>query len=485
MRGLLSFYYLSHFIRPGAWASDISAVRQLKPKETKVPTKKEKKKGQGKSSKQSKGSEQPEYGIVSMFVNPYPRDPLLVEVERKDGLIASLYGEKNEDGEIIAFLNATIRNEEGTQFGSVEYDYLLRPTTIMSLDGSLFRFIYEDSEGKVTIMYTSADGEEDIIQTFDMDQLPEDQNGGKRHLQAGHEWRSAAKVWETPTRSAMIWDKRCGEYSSYQSDVITKNYLMQIVLRGKWGWEKEKYYSIMANAEGAYASHFPVDTYSEYNAVEAHFKAVCGPTATILATMCTVTGNFDSPAFYLYCLKMVNPMAAGVCTAAVTTGFVACNTFLGTPEIGQTSFAQSFAEYYCSRPEEPYIAKEVKVCLKHKFRNGACEKLSSFDPKKELSVLFELENSTPGLDWVKVEPKDPKPGESYAIKVKYSCVEDGVTIVAEGSDKYIGNVVCTQKPNGECILEVPGAEEGVTDKITITYHKGWIFDKKKVIKVVF
>lgn len=84
----------------------------------------------------------------------------------------------------------------------------------------------------------------------------------------------------------------------------------------------------------------------------------------------------------------------------------------------------------------------------------------------------------------KTTPFDPAPEEDYIASAEILCPEeDGteVTISIVGTDGYTDSKTITLYENGEISLWVPGAEQGVNDKITITMENG----PTKVIGIVF
>ncbi|XP_035699610.1 uncharacterized protein LOC118432188 [Branchiostoma floridae] len=105
---------------------------------------------------------------------------------------------------------------------------------------------------------------------------------------------------------------------------------------------------------------------------------------------------------------------------------------------------------------------------------------------KTLPVFSISYRSAHVISNVRIRPRDPAPGENYRVRATFVCTDDTTvaTIEIVGSDDYRKRVQCTGAIS-KCILTVPGGDELVRDRVTITLSSDGMQDISKEYIISF
>lgn len=78
-------------------------------------------------------------------------------------------------------------------------------------------------------------------------------------------------------------------------------------------------------------------------------------------------------------------------------------------------------------------------------------------------------SEAPTVESFIIDPIDPAPGQDYVAVATASCVSGSVGITIVGTDDYYDEIVCDAVGGTtvECELTVPGADEGISDEVTL------------------
>ena len=99
---------------------------------------------------------------------------------------------------------------------------------------------------------------------------------------------------------------------------------------------------------------------------------------------------------------------------------------------------------------------------------GSSKVLSLPPGSSIVSTTFTIDDGTSlQITSLTVVPADPDPGEDYIVTVRYECYTSSTSVVMSivGTDGYTNTIYCFGGPS--CILNVPGAEALVQDRVTV------------------
>ena len=189
---------------------------------------------------------------------------------------------------------------------------------------------------------------------------------------------------------------------------------------------------------------------------------------------------------------------AGPAFGACEAGYAAATAFCVIYEVGGGGLppgAPNIIDEVCNAVADelaPYIEdlvfpEEVTVTAEARFPSGdTASGTSTFEPGNG-SVGPSIILEGPGLpELINFEaiPPNPVAGQSYTAYAFLSCVgtETQVNIAIQGTDGYTDTTTCIGQ---DCSLNVPGAEQGVVDTITVRISDPGIGDIVEVIGLFF
>jgi hypothetical protein len=147
---------------------------------------------------------------------------------------------------------------------------------------------------------------------------------------------------------------------------------------------------------------------------------------------------------------------------------------------------KSLDAYGQSKYNRLQLQAVVKTGNGGKFLGGGSGLIPPEGPYPPLTV------DVPGLaniSEIVISPARPIHGENYRAQCSIDCLLRGDVITAsvEGSDDYSGSVSTTVETAGRqaVIIEVPGAQEGVRDLITIKVERAGSFITDRTASIVF
>jgi len=148
-----------------------------------------------------------------------------------------------------------------------------------------------------------------------------------------------------------------------------------------------------------------------------------------------------------------------------------CNTLNASPAPGAPSLADKIckSDFLDREFTEDVVIQAYVVGL---VNNRYSEKktVPGNGPFEDLYITMDAETKIQSLT---LDPASPAYEESYSAICKISCLQAGsqVTLSVSGSDGYTDSAsytIASGQQEGEFTLQVPGAETGVRDVVTVT-----------------
>lgn len=189
-------------------------------------------------------------------------------------------------------------------------------------------------------------------------------------------------------------------------------------------------------------------------------EGACSAIATALAT--TVVG------------AQYAPLVGALCFAGVTGALTFCEAHSiaggGLPPGAPNALEEACAALAsgASAVEDLYFQTEVTVTAEALMQSGeVLSGSSTFTPVNGLageSIILSGSGS-PQLVNFEANPPNPVAGQGYIATADVICADSQtvVTIDFVGTDGCSGSNICA----GSCSLDVPGAEQGISDTITV------------------
>jgi hypothetical protein len=168
------------------------------------------------------------------------------------------------------------------------------------------------------------------------------------------------------------------------------------------------------------------------------------------------------------CLRFIEPPAVAICQA--TIGILATYCEFGAPitDLVADSFCENLRENL-DLPSEEFVTYYAIAYLPSGGRaESGHVTVRRSDPIPPLSIESGAILGPAIIAFV--QPEDPNPRQGYAVQVGVSCRAnaDQVTVSVVGTDGYQDSRTCQLiNKQGGCVLNVPGGDAGVIDRITI------------------
>eukprot|EP00956_Cyclotella_meneghiniana_P017887 scaffold29452_cov37-Cyclotella_meneghiniana.AAC.2 len=482
---------------------------------------KEPKSKSGKSEAQSKASKnskkQDENGLASILkevkFHPEPSNPLVFTLAKSDGSSVALYGDKDENGNLLQVTGARIVDINGTM-SYAEYDHKGRPLHILSPNGDVFNIDWQ-TDTRMTMEYMSSDGTSQVIGTADLNDakdstetyssivgLTDDRERQQRSKRTEKDQeQGVSRQLSANYGTYTIKNMKCGALTD--DDSIRNRGFLDIMLTSQdgdtHGTLQNPYYPALVElypfrhtSKGTYVANFPV-IMEDWDSLA--LREMCRGVTSAISIACTVFSEIDIATWSVMCAQIIMYApslptigAAAVCELAYPVAYGLCNSgLLGTPMVGPNSVAQDLCELI--EIDKPIKAAKADTCLKHYNPLAASNKLSvcapgsvrtAYSPNFQTFYHFNDEDA-PSLFSVEVVPPDPLPFQSISVTAKFGCVSGEVRIHVIGTDGYEDEITCGDLDGSisTCTLDIPGAAANVKDDITFYYDQGWLSWEKK------
>jgi hypothetical protein len=168
------------------------------------------------------------------------------------------------------------------------------------------------------------------------------------------------------------------------------------------------------------------------------------------------------------------PIVLRLCFAGIA-GFVAFCEAHGIAGGGLPPGSPNALELACEKladgsgyVEDLYFLEAVTVTATARLPSGeTVSGTSTFTPESQsVGVPIELEGGgKPQLVNFEAFPPDPVEGQGYSAFAEVICTGENTVVEMDivGTDGYTNGIACS----GSCTLDVPGAEQGVVDTVTV------------------
>eukprot|EP00956_Cyclotella_meneghiniana_P017884 scaffold29451_cov38-Cyclotella_meneghiniana.AAC.3 len=494
---------------------------QSKSGKSETQSKSDESEAQSKTSKYSK--KQDENGLASILkevkFHPEPSNPLVFTIAKSDGSSVALYGDKDENGNLLQLTGARIVNIDGTM-SYAEYDHKGRPLHILSPNGDLFNIDWQtimkrgQADTRMTMEYMSSDETSQVIGTADLNDaqnstetnsfivsLTDDRKRRRKHIEKVQE-EGVSRQLSANYGTYTLRNRKCG--ALIDDDMIPIRGFLDVMLTSQSGDTHGtllnsyypglvQLYPFRQTNEGTYVAKFPV-IMEDLGSLA--LRGMCREATFAISTGCTLFSQMDISAWTAMCFQIImkSPSlpaakAAAACELAYPVAWGLCNGgVLGTPMVGPDSLAQNLCDLI--EIDKPITAAKVDTCFKAYsplaapgYKISACAPDSTktaYPPNFQTLWDFDAKDA-PTLFSVKVVPPDPSPGQSISVTAKFGCVSGEVRIHVIGTDGYEDEITCGDLDGSisTCTLDIDGAAADVKYVITYYYDEGWFSWEKK------
>jgi hypothetical protein len=403
---------------------------------------------------------------VIVMVNP--SDPLLMVVNNADGYRLEYYGDRDDQGLTEVITHLKVMDSKDT----IKYFFTEAGQLIKMIDASGVEIDLDwNSSDELVLSALSKDGSLQINT-----QIPLEDSGGRLrpneskrgNTRAGKHIRlkkgqPIAKQNKTTQAEAdgnvNINVSRCGESSA--ATIFVK-------VREEYTGEYVGDFPAKAVAEGKYltsipTSKLPISDNGKYcEALVKAIRVICEANKLLKA------GNAKMACAYLGAITsgIATPMAGTILTAACLGFNVAANYLCFVPVKENVCTAKFLDRHY---EDVVLIAYAVGIpaniySTPYKINGGNI-------PNNQLEMNLDLGSNTL-VRSLTLNPAAPLPNQDYTAEANLYCVKAGATVrlSVSGTDGFTDEVTTTTsltEKEASYYLEVPGAEQGVQDIVTL------------------
>lgn len=396
-------------------------------------------------------------------------DPMFLKGNTATGKKIELYGDRNSEGIPSKLTHIYIRESDEKALKYI-FDDNMRVVKMIDHDGAEININWL-SGTTATATIITADGKNELSTFVDFKASPN--KPAKRNISTvGRKGNLKLKLEPTERltipegarhadQTVKVFVEQCGEPAIGTVDVIAKDMSNHYL-----GTFPAKYVS-----EGVYETTIP-----NHLAPQINQQEVCKAINEMLGSFCEIS----SPELHIptdvLCTQISIAIASSVAGLPVATLFESiCVSLNHGLELFCTFKGNTFAEklntcdvlFEYRNYEDVYLSGRVHAIPYNVM--GTPVKMPAAGPYSNLNV--NLGNNTI-INNIILFPSNPSEDEDYFASSNVSCLKAGsiITISVVGTDLYtdeIRTVVQTDLPYQTITLEVPGAETGVQDKITL------------------
>ncbi len=435
--------------------------------------------------------------VLTAFNNP--ADPQLLRAVTAKGDVVDYFGEKSTSGGATKLRSVRVKNNNN-QVTNIKLDNLSRPSEIQSFNGVSFKINWT-SATNIVITALAADGSVQVNLPVNLASqtngpstgecglcdLPLETELPNENQQINRAPRSGRTVSLTVTNSNQDDDmipnqsvgtstvnvKRCG---SPVNDAIVG---ITVVPSNN----PQSAYNVPAvfSSAGAYRASIPIQQSAGQGAED-----ICQNIAGTLGSGCDALSVIPPGAELTICAAIgtavgaLNPAAGAAVFAACDIGFVASRLYCETLGWSPVPGAPSILELVCGNISEvvdrfaignlllvPVVFIPGKGVVSG--QNGQTVPGTGPLPTFNIDAGGQVEIVT-----FTTNPADPAPFQNYIAEALISCAPPNtrVTISIVGTDSYSDSATATINGDANVTLTVPGAEQGVSDTVTVTVTNG-------------
>lgn len=407
---------------------------------------------------------------VIVMVNP--SDPLLMVVNNADGYRLEYYGDRDDQGLAEVITHLKVMDSKDT----IRYFFTEAGQLIKMIDASGVEIDLDwNSSDELVLSALSKDGSLQINT-----QIPLEESGGRigstesgrsnsragKHIrlkkgQPNIKQNKTTKVNADGNVSVNV--SRCGESSS--ATIFVK-------VREEYTGDYIGDFPAKAIGEGKYLASIPTsklpisDNGKHCDALVKAIGIICEANKVLKA------GNAKMACAYLGAITgtIATPMA-GTLLAAACLGFnVAANYLCFVPAKGNICNAKFLDRHY-----EDVVLIAYAVGIPANVYSSPYKINGGNIPNNQLEMNIDLGSNTL-VRSLTLNPAAPLPNQDYTAEANLYCVKAGATVRLSvlGTDGFTDEVTTTissTEKEASYYLEVPGADQGVQDVVTLEVQK--------------
>lgn len=419
-----------------------------------------------------------------------PSDPQIFTAHHPDGTDVTYLGEKDRDGVVTSINAYTVQYPGEAEPYYVTLNNEGIPTEVIASNGCVFNYEWESST-KVIVTATTPDGGYEVRIPVDFSETSTKSYGDQEFKNIRSNISTEIRVEPiTTTEKSIGKNKLAGAFLSVDVEKCGEKFNDAQVWVKITPWEGGNLYlPHIEGQDGSYAAFAPTfDEPVDYNklcqSIVGYLDLGCNFVKDVDATAgCTALGVAID---FLTIPSGEAALIIAACKGSWTALQAYCKT-LGESGNGDTSIGSYLCNLIVSKIENPptapsYTARAIAIIPGEGTEDGGIQPFtpgSTFGPSWSIDASGEKK-----IKNFKTDPFDPAPEQSYIASAKIYCPEEtgtDVNISIVGTDGYTNSKTVTLYETSIITLNVPGASQGVNDKITINVEDG----PSKVIGIIF
>ncbi len=431
-----------------------------------------------------------------------PGDSLILTAQTPNGEFIEYFGIKDTDG-FATLVNYIRFTDSGGDITVFQLDSEGRPVQIFAFNGVVFNITWQ-SDTLILITAISADGSIQANVSFDLsaqtsnslslttttdgttyspleiNRAPRD---GKAVQLITNELKQQIDIVLSgnvlsATSSSLVDVKRC--------ETPVNNAAVDMLVAPKDGTSFKPYilYGTLVG-DGTYSVTIPTMPSTIGDQAEAICKSIADP----LGKVCSALGLIPVGSESLICssiaaaidLLLGGPTGEGVpIAAACVSGFAAARTYCSTlGSGGPVTGPPSLADFICANIDnlvDRYAGEDYFLAPSADIPGVGGFAIAGKTAPAEGPFPNFVIDAAGAVDIVSFtsNPADPLPFQDYVATTVITCAppNTSVTMSIVGTDGYTDSIVCVIDGDDSCLLNVPGAEEGIVDTVTVSISNG-------------
>ncbi|MCH6235122.1 hypothetical protein MMU05_14240 [Aquiflexum sp. AIY15W] len=406
-----------------------------------------------------------------------PDDRMILSYIDPEGNIFDVWGDKDSQGKPVSIDQITIKSKGDTT--QLLINEAGNPVQIFTQEGVVFSFDWiSEVEGSLSVL--SSDGLEQINTQINLGNHTEGNSGNENNLRKtvgsirkGKPIKLELKG-ENSSKDRVISENSLGNLNVYVNSCNAPSNLdnMLVIVRNKSGEIIDRFPTKQIG-NGHYVTNIPLGV-GAYKPSEYFNSAT-----ELIDKLCIVDQQIPDYAEFaaaeVICAQLSMAfVASGIGTPFALQALTACAglalTYKAICTINDAIKLSNLANSeFLNRKIQEDIVIYAKVFSAIPYKESQRITVTSFPPFPDLYVDL---GSKVDLKSLTINPIYPKAGEDYFAISSFKCLEVGslVKMSVLGSDGYEDSIsfnISTSQSGGEFKLQVPGADTGVQDVITL------------------
>lgn len=415
-------------------------------------------------------------------------DPEIIMFQADENNLIHFYGTKNEEGLPLSINTIVIDNEkEGN--AKISIDEKMRPLQVYTPVGIIYDFNWNDDFSGVITAYDTSTGTT-IKVAFDrtlVDGITTNAPNIKHNLSrkrlgvlqmnatplistSGKYNAPIRKSAENGNQECLVTFMKCDDY--YDPNDI------YLAIFNKNGWVANLH-NYNKTSTGKYVFRIPSDAYPSIDTAKwaEWINNILGAMGNISVFLTASGGDYYVCGAIATGLTLLSEGAFAACAAQFTAGCVAFNRIITTATLINTGGTDAGASISGNLIEYLKNANILKRVYTGNIRIGPIvDGLGGhypdviMTPEQNSVTIPIVTEDTPSVRHFSCNPSEPAAGQSYDATIILHCMPSGtsVTMSVVGTDNYKDSKTTTlSSPNSTVTLHVPGAAQGVQDRIEV------------------